>query len=263
MPILEIRSLDDPRLEPYRNLKRTNATRWSDRFIAEGDKLVRRAIAAGIAIESLLVGRRYAPEFATLVSQEVPLYRVDDAAIEELIGFNFHRGVLAHARRPSPLSLDALLATLPPQATIVLCPDLQDPENLGTLIRTSLALGVSALLLGPQTCDPFSRRVLRTSMGAAFTLPLLRGTNLAAELTRLRRDGFQVVATVTAAPATPLVRFIPPPRTAILIGNEAHGLSAEWLAQSDVRLTIPMRPGVDSLNAAIAAGIVLYHLTGR
>lgn len=262
MPLVEITALSDPRLDPFRELKRTNATRWAEQFVAEGDKLTRRLLAARrFEIVSLLVGRRYARTFAELAPPEIPILVVDDRDIEEIIGFNFHRGVLACAKRPAAQHLAEALAAPAERSVIVVCPNLHDPENLGTLVRTSLALGVAALVLGPHCADPFSRRVLRTSMGAAFELPIYCSADLAADVQTLRRSGFRLVASVVDSDAESILRFEPPPRLALFIGNEAHGLEPEWIERCDERITIPMRPGPDSLNAAVAAGILLHHVT--
>jgi tRNA G18 (ribose-2'-O)-methylase SpoU len=119
---------------------------------------------------------------------------------------------------------------------------------------------VHALLLGPACADPFSRRVARTSMGANFRLPLIESSDLAQDLTALRDEyGVQLVATVLADDAEPLSSVVPVGRTALLFGSEGFGLTPHWLALCDRRVTIPMRPGVDSLNVNVAAGIFLYH----
>lgn len=221
---------------------------------------MRRLIESRLQVVSLLVSRRYTEEFAPLVPHEVPVLVVDDAQIEKIIGFNFHRGVLAHARRPEPPLLDSLFDSAEARSTVVVVPDLQDPENLGTLIRTALAFGVRALVLGSSTPDPFTRRVLRTSMGAVLQLPIVHSRDLRCDLQRLKSAGFQTVATVTDTAAKPLDAFARAKRLVILFGNEGHGLSPEWVERCDDCVTIPMQAGVDSLNAAIAAGIVLYRL---
>jgi tRNA G18 (ribose-2'-O)-methylase SpoU len=262
MPAIEIASLDDPRLEPYRHLKDTNRTRWAGLFVAEGEKLVRRLLASDYETASVLVGRRYAEEFRSLAPEETPLLVVPDDWVEDLVGFNFHRGVLACGRRrPNP----AWQETLPPgggRATAVVCPDVQDPENLGAILRISSAFGVDLVLLGPRSADPLSRRVLRVSMGAALSVPLVRSDDLPADLERLRGEfGLQLAATVLDADAEPLETARRPARLAILLGSEGHGLERSLVVRCDRRITIPMQRGTDSLNVAVAAGIFLYHFS--
>ena len=146
--------------------------------------------------------------------------------------------------------------------TLVVCPDVQDPTNLGSIIRTTAAFGCAALVLGERCADPFSRRVLRVSMGAALQLPIIESAALADDWPQLAAAGFELVATVVGdAAAESLASFCPGPRTAILFGSEGHGLAAEHLALCRRRVTIPMQLGVDSLNVAVAAAVVLYELT--
>jgi tRNA G18 (ribose-2'-O)-methylase SpoU len=173
MPISSIESLDDERLAPYRSLKATNATRWSRRFVAEGEKLVRRLLASDFAVHSLLLAERYASSFAQLAPAELDLLVVPDDWVEDIVGFNFHRGVLACAERKAPPSLPTFCRSKPGRLTLVVCPDVQDPENLGAILRIASVFGVDAVALGSQCADPFSRRVLRVSMGTAFDLPIV------------------------------------------------------------------------------------------
>jgi tRNA G18 (ribose-2'-O)-methylase SpoU len=230
-------------------------------LIAEGDKLVRRLIESGLEIRSLLLSERYLEEFRQLVGPEVVLLVVADSLVEQVVGFTFHRGVLACGSRPANADLAAIC---PPTGStlLVATPEVHDPENLGAILRLCAALGAAGVALGPGSCDPYSRRVLRVSMGAAFKVPIARRRDLAVELGELRRaTNLEVWAAVTSADATPFDAAPRPEKLALLLGCEGHGLSAEWQQFADRRITIPMRPGVDSLNVATAAGILLHHLS--
>jgi tRNA G18 (ribose-2'-O)-methylase SpoU len=144
----------------------------------------------------------------------------------------------------------------------VVCPRIDNPENLGAIVRVADVFGTAGVLVGARCPDPLSRRVLRVSMGSALRLPVVSPPDLADELDRLGRDfGFETVAAVAGPDAWPLDDFRSPARLALLLGSEAHGLEPDWLARCDRRVTIPMAPGVDSLNVAVAAGILLYHAT--
>jgi tRNA G18 (ribose-2'-O)-methylase SpoU len=275
MPQIDVSSLDDPRLEPYRNLKDTNRTRWANIFIVEGEKLTRRLIASRFPVESVLLGRRFVEQLGPLVPPDVPTFVVPDELVEPLVGYNFHRGILACGRRLPGPRLEAL-ATVDDRANhgapasvtrsvtstlaVIVCPDVQDPVNLGSILRIANAFGADGVLIGRGAADPFSRRVLRVSMGAALRVPIVETEDMIAALDTLRALDVQLLATVLAVDAEPLNTFARPPRFALLLGSEGHGLSPEMIARSDHRLTIPMRAGVDSLNVAVAAGIFLHHL---
>lgn len=260
MPVESIASLDDPRLDPYRNLRRTNKTRWSGRFVVEGHRVVRRLIDSGLAIDSIVVSDRRASLLGDAVPRDVPLLVLPRQLAAQLVGYNFHHGVMACGVRPPQPGLDELVPDMPSPPLVVACPRMTDPDNLGGLIRLCAAFGVGGLLLGSQCSDPYSRRVLRVSMGAAFQLPILACEDLAADLQRLRsRHRFRLLATVLDPGATPLVRLDPGDRDVLLLGNEADGLASEWIDLCDVRVTIPMA-GADSLNVSVAAGIFLHWL---
>ena len=256
-----IHSLDDPRLLAYRDLKQSNATRWAGQLVAEGETLVRRLLASGLEVESLLVGERHADRFDDSARPELPLYVVPDAWIEKIVGFNFHRGVLACGRRPPRRTLAEIAAPAAGNLTLVVCPNVQDPENLGAILRLGGAFGIAGVLLGPDCPNPFSRRVLRVSMGAGFTLPIVESVDLDADLAALaERWACQRWATVLDKTAESLAALARPRRLALLFGSEGHGLTERWANHCDRRVTIPMQPGADSLNVAVAAGIFLYQL---
>jgi len=257
-----INSLDDPRLDPYRQLKERELARGGRRFIAEGAHLVRRLLASDYPVESVLLSTRRAEEFAPQVPADIPVYILPDSLIHQVIGYRFHSGVVACGRRKPPLPLADLIPPPPAPALAVVCPEIANTENLGSMIRISAAFGASAMILGPRSCDPFFRQSIRVSMGAVFRLPIHRSVDLCADLIQLRQDhGIHLFATVLDEKATPLSTFKPPARSALLFGNEAQGLDAQWIEKADRSLTIPMGLGTDSLNVSVAAAVFLYHFT--
>ena len=263
---ISIDSLDDPRVRMYRDLKTSNFLRDGKLFIAEGTKLVERLLASDFRVESILVAERRAEEWAGQVPDDVPLYVIPQQVGERLTGFNFHVGVLACGHRKPTRSLDETLPPLNPQAapaplTLAICPNCDNPENLGAIIRIGAAFGIDALLLSRDgCCDPFSRRVLRVSMGTALRLPIIESSDLERDVKRLR-DEWQVelIATVLNVSAESLSPSARGHRVGLLFGNEADGLDARWRSLCHRQVTIPMRGGTDSLNVAIAAGIFLHH----
>lgn len=254
-----ISSLDDPRLAPYRALKERELAREGGRFIAEGEHVVGRLLASDFPVESVLVAARKAARVRPLVRPGTELLVAPEALVHQIVGFKFHSGVMGCGhRKPSP-SLDEIMAK-PGQRTLVVCPETNNTENLGAMIRLAAALGIDAMLLGELCCDPFYRQTIRVSMGSVFSLPIVISENLDRDLPLLReRFATQLIATVCDGPAEDLAGASRPDRIALLLGNEAQGLSRHHLGLCDRRVMIPMHLGTDSLNVAVAAGIVLYH----
>jgi tRNA G18 (ribose-2'-O)-methylase SpoU len=262
MPRIPIDDLDDPRLAIYRHLKATNETRGGDTFIVEGEKLVYRLLGSRFPVDSVLVTDRYEGHHSPQVPDDVPMFVIPHEQIETLVGYHFHRGVLACGRRRAWPDLDSTLRVLPERATLVVCPTLDKPDNLGAILRIADAFGVDAVLIGDSCPDPLSRRVVRVSMGAALRLPVFVEEDLLAAMGRVRVEhGFGLIAADAHDDAEPLDVVARPDRLALVLGSEAFGLDAGWLAMADRRVIIPMRPGADSLNVAVAAGILLHHFT--
>ncbi len=262
MPLIPVDSLADPRLDCYRNLKDRDLARLGDRFIAEGEQVVRRLLSSVFTVDSMLVAMDKAPIIAPLAPVHVPIYAAAREVMEQIIGFRFHSGVLACAFRPQGKTLQNTLRTDQPRMTILACQEIANNDNLGALIRIAAAFGVDALLLGERCCDPFFRHSVRVSMGAAFAIPIIRSINLIEDLNSLREHWqMQSIATVLHPDAEKLPRATRPPRLVIVFGNEAQGLDAATIAACDRKITLPMRSGTDSLNVANAAAVFLYHFT--
>ncbi|HSS37738.1 MAG TPA: RNA methyltransferase [Polyangia bacterium] len=253
LPPIEIAEPTDVRVAGYRALKERTVIEGG-RFVAESERVVRRLVGSGLQIESVLLT---APRLATLadaLAGPFPVYVGSQAVLDGVAGFHVHRGCLALGRRP-PLS------AVPPGArTVVALEDLTDVDNLGAIARHAAAFGADALLLSPRCADPFYRKAIRVSLGAVFTLPIVRAARWPEDLLALRDAGLGVVGAVLDGDAVPLDRFARPPRVVLLFGAEGPGLSAAARAACDHRVTIPMAAGADSLNVATAAAVFLYAL---
>ncbi len=260
MPLVQIQSADDPRLSAYHQLKERELARDGGRFIAEGEHLVRRLLLSSYRTESVLLADRRADEIAPLVSPEIPVYVAAADVLNTIVGFKFHSGVLGCGFRGPRKTLDEVLPKDRDHLLVVICPDLANTENLGSIIRVAAGFGADALVLGPHSADPFFRRCVRVSMGTVFRLPIVQSDNLAHDLARLKQEwGVSLTATVLEEDAQPLASAAREPKMGLLFGNEAQGLDSETIAMCDHRVTIPMRLGTDSLNITVADGIFLYH----
>jgi tRNA G18 (ribose-2'-O)-methylase SpoU len=259
LKVIPVVEAADPRLDDFRDL--TDADVRPDRrglVIAEGVNVVARLAGSPFRMRAVLgVPERLAVLRSVLEPLDVPVYQVDKWTLSEVVGFRVTRGVLASADRPPPSSGAELLAR---SARVAVLEGLNDFENLGALFRNAAAFGVDAVLLDPRCADPLYRRSVRVSMGHALQVPfaVLAGP-WPASLGALR--DFTVLAMTPDASATPLREVEPPPRWGLLLGAEGPGLSQAALAAADLRVRIPMAPGVDSLNVATAAAIAFAYLT--
>ncbi len=264
MSVLHIDSLADPRVAHYRNLKDRELDRAGKLFIAEGEHLVRRLIDSDFEIESVLLADRRADEIAPIVPAHVPVYVVPQELMHEILGMKFHSGVMACGRRKSPVSLEQVVPRDRDRLTLVICPEIANVENIGSLIRLAAGFGADAMILGERCHDPFWRQSIRVSMGTIFKLPLIQSDDLSRDLRRLRNEwGVELIATVLDRDAEPISSARRGDKIALLFGNEAQGLDRHWASECDRRVTIPMHHDTDSLNVAVAAGIFLYHFTQR
>jgi tRNA G18 (ribose-2'-O)-methylase SpoU len=259
--IESVNNLDDPRLRPYRALKDRELARDGDRFLAEGEFIVRRLLASKFPTESVVLTQRRAEQLREMSPEHVPVYVLPDALVHQLIGFKFHSGVIACGRRLPSISLHDLV-TGRESMTLVVCPETANAENLGSLIRIASAFSTDGIVLGEKCCDPFWRQSIRVSMGTVFSLPIVRSENLLSDLRQLReRRDFDLIAAVLDDSAESLRGFVRKPHTVILFGNEAQGLDREYIEACNRRVTIPMKSGVDSLNVTIAAAVFLFQLS--
>jgi tRNA G18 (ribose-2'-O)-methylase SpoU len=253
---------DDERIGDFRALTDLELRiRWeppNGLFIAEGELVIRRALRAGYRLRSVLVDEKRVDQFGDLPDDAV-VYAATPAVLEEITGFHVHRGVLASFhRRPLP-SLDDLLSAA---RRLVVLEGLNTHTNLGALFRSAAAMGIDAVVLSPTCADPLYRRAVRVSMGEVFAIPYVKVETWPDALKTVSAAGFRLLALTPADDSVPLQQLsaVDRERPALLLGAEGPGLSRAALAASDVRVAIPMRNGVDSLNVATAAAIAFWEL---
>lgn len=255
----------DPRVREYAHLRAATLRLRAEGpegaragvFIAEGELVIERALRLGYRMRSLLLLESRVDRFRPLAPEGVPVYAASNALMRSITGFSVHRGVLASFdRKPLPDVADVVRSA----RRVVVLEDVNNHTNVGAIVRSASALGVDALLLDPNSCDPLYRRSLRISMGEALSLPHARIEALPAGLAALRAAGFALVALTPDAGAVDIADVATEGRIALLLGTEGAGLSGAVLAEADVLARIPLVPGVDSLNVAAAAAIAFYAL---
>jgi tRNA G18 (ribose-2'-O)-methylase SpoU len=255
----------DPRLADYVGLTDVHLRRSLEAahglFMAEGEKVIRRAITAGYPVRSLLVTDGRLAGLAGLArlcqDSQAPVYVVPAEVAERLTGYQVHRGALASMRRRPLPALAGVLATA---RRVVVLEDIVDHENVGAIFRCAAGLGFDAAVLAPRCADPLYRRAVRVSMGSVFALPYARMPDWRTGLGEVRAAGFRLLALTPAATAAPIGSVTADGRIALLLGTESSGLSGRWLGAADQAVRIPMQHGVDSLNVASAAAIACYLL---
>src|SRR3954464_1704158 len=256
----------DDRVADFRDLvagdRRPGTERGSGPVIVEGVPAVERLLASPSRVRAVFgVPGRVA---ALGLTEGVPAYEADKWVLSDVIGFRLTRGVLASADRRPPEDVAALLAGPDPAAPRrrAALRALNDAENLGSIARSAVALGVDGLLLDPRCADPLYRRSVRVSMGHVLALPFAVLPDWPGGLDRLHDAGYLTVALTPAPDAVDLGDVDPGqhPRTAVLLGAEGPGLTAEAQAAARVRARIPMRAGVDSLGVAAAAAVAFAVL---
>ena len=266
---IEVDRAADARLADYTRLTdaalRIHLEAEHGLFIAEGTKVITRAVAAGYPVRSLLLGQSRVADLPALAeaAADAPVYLVPDEVAESLTGYRIHRGALAAlGRKPLP-EVGAVTADA---RRIVVLEDLVDHGNVGAIFRCAAALGVDAVVLSPRCADPLYRRSVKVSMGAVFAIPYARMTSWYDGLAELKSGGFRVLALTPDERATPVASALrTAEKVALVLGTEGDGLSTRWLDEADEAVRIPMNPaaraaGVDSLNVVAAAAIACHLL---
>jgi tRNA G18 (ribose-2'-O)-methylase SpoU len=256
----------DPRLADYRDLRdvelRKHLEATHGLFLAEGEKVVRRAVEAGFTPRSFLMAPRWLEGLDDVLSTtEAPCYVVGEGLAEEVTGFHVHRGALASLeRRPLP----SVESVLPGARSLLVLEDIVDHTNIGAIFRSGAAFGFDAVLLAPRCADPLYRRSIKVSMGAVFSTPWTRLPDWYDALPALSARGFTTVALTLADDAAPVEEAVAGlDKVALVLGSEGHGLSTRWEQSADRRAIIPMREGIDSLNVAAATAVACYVTAKR
>jgi tRNA G18 (ribose-2'-O)-methylase SpoU len=262
MALEPVGDLDDPRLTDYRHLREPSRRMGIERaqgiFTVEGHLSVLALLESRCRVRSILVTEAHVDRYR---DAEVPVYALPSREIEALTGVHFHRGVLAAADRPALPSVGELARSA---RRLLVLEGVNDHENVGGLFRNAAAFGVDGVVLDPTTADPLYRRATRVSLGHVLRVPFARADTWPDALGDLQRVGCTLVAlspggdeTLGELAARPLGPV------ALLVGAEGSGLSDAALAAADRRIRIPMADGVDSVNVATAAAIVLSALHGQ
>ncbi|PFG67764.1 tRNA G18 (ribose-2'-O)-methylase SpoU [Propionibacteriaceae bacterium ES.041] len=267
MVLIPITDPADDRLADYVRLRETSLRRHLESeqglFIAEGEKVIRRAVEAGYQPRSFLLAERWLAGLADVLDRhpEVPVYLVTEELAEQVTGFHVHRGALASLHRTTRWTVAELLGQgSAGRSRIAVLEDLVDHANVGAVFRSAAALGVDAVLVTPRCADPLYRRSIKVSMGTVFQVPWARIDPWPRGIGLLKDAGFVVAGMTLGEGAITLDELVAQDhqRLALVFGTEGHGLTAGTDRQLDARVRIPMMNGVDSLNVAASSAVAFY-----
>ncbi|MFC0598700.1 TrmH family RNA methyltransferase [Streptomyces palmae] len=255
----------DPRLSDFTGLTDVELRRRREPaeglFIAEGEKVIRRARQAGYRMRSMLLSAKWVDVMRDVIDEvPAPVYAVSPELAEQVTGYHVHRGALASMqRKPLPDAVELLAGA----RRVAVMESVNDHTNIGAIFRSAAALGMDAVLLSPDCADPLYRRSVKVSMGAVFSVPYARLEHWPRGLDEVRDAGFTLLALTPDPKATAMDEVAPHrlDRVALMLGAEGEGLSRRALMAADEWVRIPMAHGVDSLNVGAAAAVAFYAVT--
>ncbi len=244
-----IESLQNTKVKNWIKLKRKKDRIKSQSFLIEGEHLIEEAIHSDWIIKEIIVDESYESELLHPIKE--PITKVASKVFSAISNTESPQGIMAEMQMKQ--------FTYPSNMKRILILDaIQDPGNVGTMIRTADAFSFDAIIIGTGTVDVYNEKVCRASQGSLFHLPILSG-ELAEWIPRLKQDNFSIWATALKD-ATSLPELSPPEKVAVIFGNEGSGVDKELLALSDERVFIPITGKAESLNVSIASSIVMYNL---
>ncbi len=266
MAIIEITSLNQPSVEVFSTLTeaqlRMELEPEKGLFIAESPKVIRVALDAGWEPTALLCERKHITGDARDIVErvgDIPIFTGDRDMLAQLTGYTLTRGVLCAMRRKK---MPQVAEVIKDARRVVVIEAVTDTTNIGTIFRSAAALGIDAVLLTKDSCDPLNRRAVRVSMGTVFLVPW---TWIDGTPNTLQQYGFHTAAMALSDDSIPLdnPRLAAEERLAIIMGTEGDGLPQKTICEADYVVRIPMAHGVDSLNVAAAAAVACWELRSR
>ena len=260
---MTVTSKDNQWVKEWRGLcDSAKKRRESGLFALEGARLCLDALRSGVAVKAVLYTASALAIYTDVVGA---LIAAADTAVEISPELSRHMGDTTNPQGvfcvAKTLDNSLIIDKINILGTYGALEDVQDPGNLGTIIRTAEAFGLSGLILSEGCCDVYNPKVLRSSMGGVFRLPLMRVRDMAETVTALQGKGLTAHACVVDATAVPITGANLGAGSVVVIGNEGNGLKPATVAACQQAVTIPMGGRAESLNASMAAGIVLWEMT--
>lgn len=249
----EIKNIDDIRIKEFVSLRKSNVD--DEQVVVESKNVFRKLFENGIKIHKIFItieNLDFIKENCKNI--DFPIYISDSALMKEIVGYKIHQGMIALIDKPKYINFDEI------EGDVFVLNSLTSPENVGSIVRSCAAFNIKTLIIDEKTCSPFIRRCIRVSTGNLFNINVYKSTDLKNDLLTLQKNAYQILATANREDAVSLKEYNFTSKSAVIIGNEGFGVEEDILDLSDNILKIDISDEVTSLNASIAASIILFKL---
>lgn len=251
--MLKISSKQNAQLKQWRKLLTSKGRKQTRQYIIEGIHLIEEAIASKVKIRYVIVSESFYKKHSIVFSDEVSdIVLIADNCVSELSQTEKSQGIFAIVDMEKPVRLSDDFKR------VLLIDAVQDPGNLGTIIRTADAAGFDAVVLGEGTVDLYNDKVIRSTQGSLWHLPIIQ-ENLAKTIEIMKQQKWSILATALNDRAKPYHQIKEWDKLAIIVGNEGNGVRENFISLSDEQIFIPMPGKAESLNVAVASGILMFH----
>lgn len=250
----EIKNIDDIRIKEFISLRQSNVD--ENCVVVESKNVFKKLFENDIKIHKVFV----TSENINFIKEnckniDFPIYTSSTAIMKEIVGYKIHQGMMALIDKPKYISFEEI------DGDVFVLNSLTSPENVGSIVRSCAAFNIKTLIIDEKTCSPFIRRCIRVSTGNLFNINVYKSTNLKNDLLELQKQNYQILSTANRNDAISLNEYNFTDKSAIIIGNEGFGVEEDILDLSDNILKIDINEDVTSLNASIAASIILFKLS--
>jgi len=252
----EIKSIDDEKIKEFISLRQSNVD--DECVVVESKNVFKKLFENNIKIHKVFVTRENI-EFIKNNCKNInfPIYTADTSLMKEIVGYKIHQGMIALIDKPKYICFEEITGD------VVVLNSLTSPENVGSIVRSCAAFNINTLIIDEKTCSPFIRRCIRVSTGNLFNINVYKSTNLKNDLIELQKNNYTILSTANAENAISLSKYNFTSKSAIIIGNEGFGVEESIMEISDDILKIDISEDVTSLNASIAASIILFKLSSQ
>lgn len=249
----EINSIDDVRIKEFISLRQSNVD--DECVVVESKNVFKKLFENDIKIHKVFVTAENLDFIKEKCSDiNFPIYTATISLMKEIVGYKIHQGMIALIDKPKYISFEEI------EGDVFVLNSLTSPENVGSIVRSCAAFNIKTLIIDEKTCSPFIRRCIRVSTGNLFNINVYKSTNLKNDLLTLQNNDYKILSTANTDRAISLNDYIFTPKSAVIIGNEGFGVEEEIMNLSDAILKIDISEDVTSLNASIAASIILFQL---